>query len=67
MLKLKIKLLGTPQIPLGDDPLRSFVTRKARALLIYMAVTKGPHPRNAIASFFWPVPHDSLQPSTTPA
>lgn len=50
---LRIRLLGTPQIYLGETEVRGFVTRKAQALFFYLAVTPQPQTRDALASLFW--------------
>ncbi len=55
---LYLKLLGSPHILLGDQPLE-FITTKAQALLIYLAVTAhtaaqpAPHSRDALAALLW--------------
>jgi|GEM_PF-2218821 len=36
---LRLTLLGTPQILLGNQPLTGFATNKAQALLFYLATT----------------------------
>jgi len=53
MTKLGLKLLGMPEARL-DDRLLGFPTRKALALLIYLAVERGPHSREKLAALFWP-------------
>lgn len=51
---LRLTLLGSPQIWVGDQPLTGFATNKAQALLFYLAVTAGtPHPRDTIATLLW--------------
>ena len=51
---LRLRLLGLPQILIGDQPLTGFTTTKAQALLFYVAVTAGtPHPRDTIATLLW--------------
>ncbi len=51
--RLEIITLGAPRIELGGRPV-SFDTRKATALLIYLAVTDRPHRRETIAALLWP-------------
>ena len=51
---LEFRLLGQPQITLGGQPLNDFATRKAQALLIYLASTGYPHSREKLAGLFWP-------------
>jgi len=58
--RLRLLLLGSPQILLGDQPLTGFATNKAQALLFYLAVTASsgagsvtPHSRDAIAALLW--------------
>ena len=50
---LTIRLLGTPEIRLGEKPL-SFRTRKVLALLIYLAVERGMHSRESLMALLWP-------------
>src|SRR5437870_13489608 len=50
---LCLELLGTPHLYLGGKPLTGFITKKAQALLIYLAVTQRAHSRDALASLFW--------------
>jgi DNA-binding SARP family transcriptional activator/predicted ATPase len=52
MKKLCLKLLGMPEAWLDDRRLE-FATRKAFALLIYLAVEAGSHSREKIAALFW--------------
>jgi DNA-binding SARP family transcriptional activator len=51
---LQFRLLGQPQIALGGQPLNDFATRKAQALLIYLASTGYLHSREKLAGLFWP-------------
>lgn len=56
---LYINLLGTPLIYLEEQlPLR-FRTRKAQALLIYLATTGRSWTRDALATLFWPETDDA--------
>src|ERR671933_1386549 len=48
-----ISLLGTPRIEVGGEPLE-VDTRKAIALLAYLAVTRRRHARDALAGLLWP-------------
>jgi DNA-binding SARP family transcriptional activator/tetratricopeptide (TPR) repeat protein len=50
---LEIRILGSPQVERDGDPVE-VDTRKAIALLVYLAVTEGPHGRDALASLLWP-------------
>ncbi|UBF29985.1 NACHT domain-containing protein (plasmid) [Kovacikia minuta CCNUW1] len=50
---LTLKLLGSPQISLDGQPLTHFISRKAQALLIYIAVTGKLHSREMLAELFW--------------
>jgi len=52
---LRLTLLGSPQILIGDQPLTDFATNKAQALLFYLAVTAqpAPHRRDTIATLLW--------------
>jgi DNA-binding SARP family transcriptional activator len=47
--ELRLRVLGPPQITLGDVPLR-FKRRKAVAMLAYLAMTGRMHTREALAS-----------------
>jgi len=51
--KLKLLLLGPPQVLLSDSSV-TFDTRKATALLAYLAVNGHPQRRETLASLFWP-------------
>ena len=52
---LSLSLLGPPDIRLGDHPLPALPSRKALALLIYLAVESSrPHDRKALALLLWP-------------
>ncbi len=54
---LKVSLLGSPQIEQDGKPV-AFDTRKATALLAYLAVTAQAHSREALAALLWPE-HDA--------
>lgn len=56
---LTINLLGTPEIYLGTPPNLHFRTRKAQALLIYLAATGRRWRRDALATLFWPETDDT--------
>ncbi len=49
---LTLHLLGSPRIELDGKPIE-VDTRKATALLVYLALTGG-HSREKLAAFFWP-------------
>ncbi|MGB7876287.1 MAG: hypothetical protein WBL25_18025, partial [Anaerolineales bacterium] len=53
MESLTIRLLGIPEIHLGEQPL-SFRTRKVLALLAYLTVERGRHSRESLMALFWP-------------
>ncbi len=53
MPTLEVQLLGPPIIARDGEPL-AFATRKAIALLAYLALEPGSHPRRALAALFWP-------------
>ena len=53
MSLLNISLLGRPEMR-WQDRLLKFRTHKALALLAYLVVEDGPHPREALATLFWP-------------
>jgi DNA-binding SARP family transcriptional activator len=51
--KLELKLLGSPEVRLDGRAL-TLRTKKALALLVYLAVERGPHPREELAELLWP-------------
>jgi DNA-binding SARP family transcriptional activator/predicted ATPase/ribosomal protein S18 acetylase RimI-like enzyme len=51
--KLELTLLGAPTVRLGDEPVTGFRSKKAQALLFYLAVTGHPHTRPALAGLLW--------------
>jgi DNA-binding SARP family transcriptional activator len=53
MNPLDLALLGPPEVR-RHEQLVSFATRKALALLLYLAVEGGRHPREKITDLFWP-------------
>jgi peptide/nickel transport system substrate-binding protein len=53
MSRLVISLLGPPRIECGGAPIEP-ETRKAVALLAYLALTAERHSRDALAALFWP-------------
>src|SRR3989449_3150619 len=53
MSQLQLSLLGTPVVKHGERTL-TFSTRKALALLVYLAVEGGIHPRTTLSESFWP-------------
>lgn len=55
---LYLNLLGTPEIYLDDFPRLRFRTRKAEALLIYLAATDRSWSRDSLATLFWPETDD---------
>ncbi|MBI3958192.1 MAG: AAA family ATPase [Chloroflexi bacterium] len=50
---LELKLLESPQVFLDGQPVTGFVSRKAEALLYYLAWTGRAHSREAIAGLLW--------------
>jgi DNA-binding SARP family transcriptional activator len=50
---LSLRLLGPPQIELGGVPVE-VDTRKATALIAYLAVTRQAHSRESLAALLWP-------------
>lgn len=52
-MQLRLLLFGSPRVELDGSPL-SFQRRKALALVVYMALTDGPHNRGKLATLFWP-------------
>src|SRR6266851_555956 len=57
---LRLAVLGPPEV-FHDGSRLTFSLRKAQALLLYLAVEGGMHPRSKLAAFLWPdsAPHDA--------
>ncbi len=53
MGQLRLAVLGPPEV-FHDGSRLSFALRKAQALLLYLAVEGGLHPRSKLAAFLWP-------------
>lgn len=53
MNTLTLKLLGAPQIRFGDQLITHLMSRKAQALLFYIATTNKIHNRETLAELFW--------------
>src|SRR5690348_7796759 len=53
MSQLQLSLLGVPVVKHGERTL-NFSTRKALALLVYLAVEGGTHTRKTLSESFWP-------------
>ncbi|GIK42686.1 MAG: hypothetical protein BroJett011_65190 [Chloroflexota bacterium] len=53
MNRLKLSFFGPPEIYYDSQPL-TFRTRKALALLIYLATEGGQQPREKLTALFWP-------------
>ncbi len=51
--RLAIYTLGGVRILLGGNPVRELSKRKAEALLIYLASTRRPQPREVLADLLW--------------
>jgi predicted ATPase/DNA-binding SARP family transcriptional activator len=52
-LMLKITTLGGLNITLDDQPVASFVSRKADALLVYLVMHPREHPRETLGNLLW--------------
>ena len=50
---LKIFTLGGLSIQRGADPVSGFASRKVEALLVYLACTRFPQPREVLADLLW--------------
>jgi ABC-type oligopeptide transport system substrate-binding subunit/DNA-binding SARP family transcriptional activator len=50
---VRLQLLGTVQVERDGEPVRGFRSRKALALLGYLAVQGGPVPRERLVDLFW--------------
>ena len=55
---LSLRLLGEVEVARGGERLPLPASRKARALLTYLAATGRPHRRDRLCSMFWDVPDD---------
>lgn len=51
--RLEIRTLGGLSIRLNETAVANFASRKADALLIYLACNPRPHPRETLATMFW--------------
>ena len=51
--ELRVTLLGTPSVCLGDEPVTGFISSKARALVFYLAATGQAPSRDALAGLLW--------------
>jgi DNA-binding SARP family transcriptional activator len=51
---LRVHVLGELELEVDGAPLVPPPSRRARALLGFMALHPGPHPRSALAARFWP-------------
>ena len=52
-LRLEIRTLGSLSLQLGEQVLPPFHSRKAEALLVYLACTRQSHSREVLADMFW--------------
>src|SRR5437879_5014370 len=50
---LRLVVLGSPEV-FHDDRRLTFALRKAQAVLLYLAVEGGMHPRSRLAALLWP-------------
>lgn len=48
-----LRLLGKPEVKLGDKQVTGFISSKAPALLFYLAVTGTSHARESLAALLW--------------
>ncbi len=53
MSQLRLAVFGPPEV-FYDESRLTFSLRKAQALLLYLAVEKGMHPRSKLAALLWP-------------
>lgn len=56
---LKLKLLGSPQLLLNDRPVTGLSAPKHQALLFYLALSRRPQSRLALAGLLWPEKRDA--------
>ena len=54
MTQLQITLLGSFTVSRNHQEESAFESNKVRALLIYLAVEQGQHPRGKLATLLWP-------------
>ena len=50
---LRLSLLGSPLVQLGDELVAGLSPQKVKALLIYLAYTAQPQPRELLADLFF--------------
>ena len=55
---LAIRLLGGLEVSINNRPVKGFVSNKARALFVYLAMSNRPRSRDEIAFLFW---HDKSE------
>jgi DNA-binding SARP family transcriptional activator/predicted ATPase len=53
MAQLTLHAFGPPRLERGGRPI-DLAVRKAQALIVYLAVTRQPHSREALATLLWP-------------
>ncbi len=58
MAKLRINTLGELAVFRDDQPLTLPASKRARALLAYLALTARPHRRDRLCEVFWEIPDD---------
>jgi DNA-binding SARP family transcriptional activator/predicted ATPase/Tfp pilus assembly protein PilF len=51
--QLRLVLLGKPKFERNNEPLPALTSLKGQALLAYLAVTRQPHSRSALAGLLW--------------
>ncbi|MBW8724500.1 MAG: hypothetical protein JF625_05000 [Inquilinus limosus] len=56
--QLTLRLLGGVEVARGGQRMALPSSRKARALLVYLAATERPHRRDRLCTIFWDVPDD---------
>jgi predicted ATPase/DNA-binding SARP family transcriptional activator len=56
---LEVKTLGRFSLSVNGKQLRDLGSRKAEAILVYLAIKPGAHSRNVLAALFWPDSSDS--------
>ena len=52
-IMLEINTLSNPEVVLGNDKVVKFVSRKALALVVYLAITPGNRSREELADLLW--------------
>src|SRR5690242_1406380 len=58
--RLEIFTFGSLRVAVDGEAVTGFISRKVEALLVYLALELGDHPREVLAEMFWPDQTQSL-------